>query len=41
MIYFKHHQEGLKAEGLFRKSVSILEEEDAMEQMKNKNYNLL
>ena len=31
IFYFKHHQSGLNEEGLFRKSVSILDEEEAME----------
>lgn len=25
VFYFKHHEEGLNAEGLFRKSVSIID----------------
>lgn len=41
IFYFKQHKEGLNSEGIFRKSVSILEEEEAMHELSNKNYNYL
>lgn len=41
IYYFKHQKEGLNAEGLFRKSVSIDEEEEAMARLKKADYNFL
>ena len=41
IYYFKHHSNGLNAEGLFRKSVSILDEEEAMQKLKKGDYNFL
>lgn len=41
IYYFQHHEEGLNAEGLFRKSVSIIDEEDALEKLNKGNYNFL
>ena len=41
IFYFKEHPEGLKAEGLFRKSVSIVEEEEALRKLKQADYNFL
>lgn len=41
IYYFKHHEDGLNAEGLFRKSVSIVDEEQALEKLHKGNYNFL
>ena len=41
IYYFKVHPDGLKLEGLFRKSVSIDEENRLLEEISNQNYECL
>jgi hypothetical protein len=41
VCYFKTHKEGLKEEGLFRKSVSIEEENEMLGELSSKNYDYL
>jgi len=41
IFYFKHKPAGLLEEGIFRKSVSIDEENDALYQLSQENYNCL
>lgn len=41
IFYFKTHPEGLRLEGLFRKSVSIDEENETLAELANQNYDCL
>jgi hypothetical protein len=41
VCYFKTHPDGLKSEGLFRKSVSIDEENEMLGELSSKNYDYL
>lgn len=41
VFYFDSHKEGLELEGIFRKSVSIDEENETITQILSKNYDYL